>query len=140
MPLFAQPSASLPKILQTKYFGGEQAFMVSGSYAIYVSVENKFAGATSLTFSSTTVDAIGVQNPLSLPEWMDDEVPTQGGSFEMAENPIAFPVPSRGIVTFGTATDPVVAGTGIGLTMTTLAPDYELVNLQVGYIDVHGIA
>lgn len=139
MPLFAQPSASLKKILQTKYFGGESAFLVKGSYGIYLSAENKAAGQTSLTFSSTTVDAIGVAMPLSLPAWMGDEVATQGGSFEMEANPIAFPVPSSGIVSFGTATDPPVAGTGIGLTMITSAPDYELVNLQLGYLDVAGI-
>lgn len=139
MPLFFAPSATLPKTFQTKYFGGESAFLIKSSYAIYLSVENKAADQTSLTFSSTTVDAIGVAMPLTLPNWMADEVTTQGGSFEMEANPIAFPVPAAGIVSFGTATDPPVAGTGIGLTMITSAPDYELVNLQLGYLDVAGI-
>jgi hypothetical protein len=138
--LFEAPSRTLPKILQTKFFAAESSFIVEGSHSIYVSVENKMVGEKSITFSSTTVDAIGVAVPLSLPDWMTDEVVTQGGSFEMSENPIAFPVPPSGPVTFGTGTDPVVAGVGLGLTMTTVAPDFELVNLQLGYRDVVGIA
>jgi hypothetical protein len=140
MPLFSAPSATLPKTLQTKYFSGESAFLVAGSYAIYVMAQNRAAGQTTLTFSSTTVDAIGVASPVSLPGWMDDEVAMQGGSFEMTDNPIAFPISSTAPTAFGTATDPPVAGVGLGLTMITSAPDYELINLQLGYTDVQGIA
>jgi hypothetical protein len=140
MPLFNAPSASLNKTLQTKYFGGDSAFVVAASYAIYLTAQNIEPGQTELTFSSTTVDAIGTAMPVALPEWMADEVPQQGGSFQMAENPISFPVSTSVPSTFGTATDPPVAGSGLGLTLITSAPDYELMNLQLGYIDVHGVA
>lgn len=140
MPLFSAPSASLAKTLQTKYFGGEAAFMVEASYAIYLTVQNMAAGQTTLTFSSTTVDAIGLATPVNLPDWMAGEVAEGGGSFQMAANPIAFPVPPSALINFGTATDPPVAGSALGLTMITSAPDYELANLQLGYIDVHGVA
>jgi hypothetical protein len=140
MPLFAAPSASLVKTLQTKYFAADSSFMVEASYAIYVTAQNKHAGSTSLTFTSTTTDSIGTAMPSDIPQWMKEDVPFQGGSYENA-NPVAFSLPASGApATFGTGCDPVVAGSGLGLTMITFAPDYELVNLQLGYIDVHAIA
>jgi hypothetical protein len=140
MPLFNAPSATLNKTLQTKYFGGDSAFTVAATYAIYLTAQNMAPGQTDLTFTSTTVDAVGVAMPVDLPGWMADEVPQQGGSFQMSENPISFPVSLSEPATFGTATDPPVAGSGLGLTLITSAPDYELMNLQLGYIDVHGVA
>jgi hypothetical protein len=139
MPLFDVPSETLAKTLQTKYFSGEAAFMVGASFAIYVTVESKLPNQPAMIFTSTTVDAIGVAQPLSLPGWMQDEVAAQGGSFQMTANPVAFPFPASGPATFGTATDPVVAGSGLGLTMITLCADYELANLQLGYLDVNAI-
>lgn len=140
MPLFSAASATLKKTLQTKYFAGETAFVIEQSYAIYVTVLSKTPGETSFSYSSTTVDAIGVASPLSLPDWMEDEVPMQGGSFETA-NPIAFALPANNLpVTFGAGTDPPVGGSGLGLTMITSFPDYELFNLQLGYMDVHAVA
>jgi len=138
--LFETPSSTLQKTLQTKYYGSQTAFLIHGSYAIYVTAEIKIAGQTSLTFT-TTVDSIGVGNPVSLPVWMADEVPVTGGSYPMTNNPVSFTIPTLNQpVAFGTATDPVVAGVGLGLTMVTTAPDYELVNLQFGYMDVQAIA
>jgi hypothetical protein len=140
MQLFLAPSNQLPKTLQTKYFAADSAFLMEGSYAIYVTAQTKTAQATTLSYSTVTLDTIGSAQSLSLPPWMQGEVPTQGGSYPMAI-PIAFNLPASGNpVTFGTATDPPVAGSGIGLTMVTSVPDYELVNLQIGYIDVHAIA
>jgi hypothetical protein len=139
MPLFNVPSPTLPKIMQTKLFGAESSFIVEGSYAIYVTAQNRSTSNSQMTYT-TTVDGIGVANPLSMPNWMEDEVVTQGGSVEMVDNPVAFPMKLGQPVTFGTGTDPVVAGVGLGLTMTTTHPDYELINLQFGYRDVVGIA
>jgi hypothetical protein len=139
-PLFATPSSALTKTLQTKYYGSEQAFLVGASYAIYVTATNKASSQTSLTFA-TTVDSIGVATAIDLPVWMTDEVPTTGGSYQMLQNPVAFETPVLNQpVAFGTGTDPVVAGVGLGMTMTTTAPDFELVNLQFGYMDVNAIA
>jgi hypothetical protein len=139
-PLFNAASDTLAKTLQTKLYSGETAFTIASTHAIYVTAENQAAGQTSITFSSTTVDAIGVASPLSLPAWMEDEVTTQGGSFEMTDNPIAFSVPTSGMVTFGTGTSPPIAGTGVGLTMVTSAPDFILANLQLGYLEIAAIA
>lgn len=137
--LFAAPSAKLAKTLQTRFFAGESAAILEQSYAIYVTAQNHAAGQTALTFSSTTIDGIGQASPLNLPAWMADEPPKQGGSFE-TENPISFPVGLDNPSTFAAGTDPPVGGSGLGLTMITLAPDFELQNLQLGYVDVVGIA
>jgi hypothetical protein len=139
LPLFATASDKIAKTLQTKYFAGDTAFLLEQSYAIYVTARNRQAGQTALTFSSTTVDGIGQASPLNLPAWMEDEVPKQGGSFQM-ENPVSFPVGTNVPATFATGTDPPVGGSGLGLTMITSAPDFELQNLQFGYIDVVGLA
>jgi len=40
------------------------------------------------------------------------------------------------VLAFGTGVDPPVAGVGVGLTMVTMAADYELHNLQLGYKDI----
>jgi hypothetical protein len=65
--LFQQPSTALKKTLQTKFFGSETSFLVERSHAIYVEAQIRADGVTTLTFDTTTVDAIGIGQPLALP-------------------------------------------------------------------------
>jgi hypothetical protein len=138
-PLFTNPSASLPKTLQTKFYGAETAFLVEVAYAIYVTAQIKAAGVTQLEFETATIDAIGTSQPINLPEWMEAEVPQIGGSTSM-NTPVSFAIPSGQVGSFGVGCDPPVAGVGVGMTLVTHNPDFELVNLQLGYIDVAAVA
>jgi hypothetical protein len=136
-PLFATPSATLAKTLQTKYFGGDAAALIKASYAFYLTAAAVPNGPTTLSYSTCTVDAIG-QALLTVPSWMADEVPTQGGSY--AQTAFSLTLNASAPVTAGIGIAPTVAGSGLGLTLTTTVADYQLLNLQLGYLDVHAIA
>jgi hypothetical protein len=138
-PLLNTPSATLAKTLQTKFFGGETAFLAAVAYGIYVTAQINAAGVTELIFDTTTIDAVGLSQPLNLPEWMEADVPQTGGSTAM-NTPVSFGIPAGQVGAFGVGCDPPVAGAGVGMTLVTHNPDFELLNLQLGYIDVAAVA
>src|SRR5579863_175910 len=128
--LFAQPSATLKKTLQTKSYGLATDFLFKDLLGFYMQGQDKSVGLSGINCAvSFDVSGMAVQpvNP-SLPSVPSTTLSPLFVSPSFQAPPPYWPV-------FGTGTGGVPF-LNIGATLTTTSPDFALANLILSYSDI----
>lgn len=139
-PLFNTPSSTLVKVVSTKQWGGQQAFMLNTVHSIYISAEDLSVGQAGLSFTGS-IDSQGLAVP-AVNSVTEATASAASGSVAIA-SPLTFAAPKAQGAVYGAgigAGVPQVPGIGIGMTLASSSPDFQLENLQLGYIETTAVA
>lgn len=120
-PLFKRPSGSLTKRLSTKLYGVQAGFVMKQAMGVWVQAQDLTTGGTGVVFNTTIdneLDQFVLPNTIQFPA-------------VVPKTPLPAPV-------FPTTTGDVF-GVNLGVSMSTVSPDFTLNNLMLGYIDVTGL-
>lgn len=130
-PLFAQPSSSLVKRLDTKYYGTDKPHIIKQLLSVWMEASDLSTGQVGVSGTLTAVvSGLGVQNA-AFPSIPNITLSTWTANFVMAS-----PYPYYGL--WGTAPNSNWPFTNVGLRLTTSSPDFQLGNWVLGYNEVSG--
>lgn len=129
-PLFQTPSSSLVKRLDTKYYGGNQPFMIKDWAGLYVMAQDASSNNAGITIQTSAV-----VSGLSQQSTYDPSTPDQAVTDTLIMNQtISLSSPSPYWTTWATGTGglPFV---NLGLRFTSSSPDFVLNHLVISYTD-----
>ena len=134
-PLFATPSSTLIKRIDTKLYGGNAPFMIKDLVGFYTQARDLSSAQAGVALSvGLDVGGIAYQNP-NFPSVPTEQYPSgllQPPSFAPGGNTAYFPV--AGV---GSGGVPFIVA---GFEITTSSPDFILANLMIAYINQNALA
>ena len=136
-PLFDTPSATLPKTLATKLYGGSTAFMVKMLHSMYLSAVDRSEGQEGITFSSASVVGMGLALPAQ--NSVTQAVISAPSTVQKFSRSLTFQAPYPTGAMYGLGA-PQVPGVALGVNLVSSSPDFVLSNLQLGNIKYSGVA
>ena len=129
-PLFQQPSSTLVKRLDTKYYGNNQPFMIKDWTGLYVSAQD-----ASTNQAGINITTAAVISGLSQQSTYDPSAPDQTVTDTLIMNQtinIQSPYPYWAAWATGTGGMPFI---NMGLRLTSSSPDFVLNHLVISYTD-----
>lgn len=130
-PLFAQPSSSLVKIMQSKLYGGTTDFLFKNFLGFYLQAQDKSTAKVGVS-CLVNVDVAGMAVQPTDPELVS--VPSTTVQSALFVQP-SFPAPQPFWPVFGTGTGGVPF-LNLGFTLSSTAPDFSLANVIISYHDL----
>lgn len=119
-PLLVQPSATLQKRLVSKLYGGQMGFITKQPYFGWAQIQDQNVPAVGVNLT-VTWDTEG----LSSPQFSSGVMPA--------------PIPTYPIIGIPVLPGADVSGGCLGFTLTTNSPDFEILNLSLGYKDISAL-
>ena len=129
-PLFAKPSATLVKRLDTKTYGGNEPFEIKSLQGIWVVAQDQTATNAGITIDTNFITS-GLPNQAPLDPSVPDE--NLNGSVVLFQ-PIQFYAPKPYWPTYATGS-PGLYGVNFNIQMSTVSPDFILGHFLIGYAD-----
>lgn len=135
-PLFQTPSATLPKRLDTKYYGGDNPLMIKELYGVWMCAQDQSATLAGIDCDlELTLSGLALQNNPAAPNMPNPSVPSveTGGTLSLLVAQPQFQAPPPYFPVWGTG----VNGSFMNaeLKLTTTSPDFTLSHLMLGYTE-----
>ena len=129
-PLFSQPSSTLNKRLDTKYYGGDRSFLIKEMLATWIQASDLSSSAVGVTGTLSGVFSGALQVGIN-------NYTLSGSSLWTVPMSLTSPAPYFGV--WGTAPLGAMPFVSLGLRLTSTSPDFVLGNWVIGYKEATGI-